>query len=330
MKQSVVGILGCGDFLRWMAPDITRSHRVRVKTVFDPDTTRTQKWAQKLGAQAVETDRRIFDDPEIDTVYLFIPPFYRLAILECAAAHRKHILTAKPLGSNVEECGQMLESGRGLCTGVIYRRTGSALFETYRDLLESGEIGELALYKQDWLHHYPQWNSWATDPERNGGPFLDAMIHNLNIARYLMNRPTTFATYFSDNHAQALQCNDTEFLKVDFERGASAHLFITWAANLAVYGTEGNDREHIDQCFMVTNEGWLVRDDGKNIVATRNGETRHFSPSPLATTPFDAFAATVLDGVSLRRDIATFEEAFKDIQIVRNAEAQPGQRHTVK
>ena len=73
--------------------------------------------------------------------------------------------------------------------GVLYGRSGDGFACMARQALASGEIGTLALYRHDWLHHYPQWNTWALDPAKNGGPFMDAMIHNLNLARYLMARP---------------------------------------------------------------------------------------------------------------------------------------------
>jgi hypothetical protein len=80
-----------------------------------------------------------------------------------------------------------------------------------------------------YLHHDPQWNTWALDRDKNGGPFMDAMVHNLNIARYLMGRPMTACTFFSDSHAHQLPCADTEAMKCDFaDNGAT--LFDAFAA----------------------------------------------------------------------------------------------------
>ena len=59
----------------------------------------------------------------------------------------------------------------GKACSVQYKRSGDPLSETLKDLFESGEIGSLALYKQDSVHHYPQWNTWALDPVKNVGPF---------------------------------------------------------------------------------------------------------------------------------------------------------------
>ena len=326
-----IGVLGCGDFLRWMSDELRHSSSTRCVSFYDPELARAQKFASDLGGVAVENDDEIFNDPEIDAVMLFVPPWIRRGLIERAIACGKHIVTTKPLAATVEDSAAIVravEASDSRC-GVIYRRTGEATFETLRDIFESGEIGRLTLFKQDWLHHYPTWNVWATDPARNGGPFMDAMIHNLNIACYLMNRAPTDVTYFSDNHAQNLKCRDTEFMKIDFADNGAAHLFITWAADMEVMSNDGNDREHIDINYMITSEGWHVSVEGSEVVASKDGAKKSWPISPLPQTRFDAFAATVFDNAPLRRDIANAREAFRDIKIIRDAETHLGSRGAV-
>ena len=203
---------------------------------------------------------------------------------------------------------------------VIYRRTNNPVIEAYKEIFSGGEFGKLALYKQDWLHHYPTWNRWATDPQKNGGPFMDAMLHNLNAARYLMGRRVVGRVFFSDDHTHSLACDDTQFLKVDFEQGASAHLFITWAAELAVYDSAKNDREHIDQCFMVTDQGWLFRNEireGKAVItATRNGLEKDFPVIPFEETFFDRYAKEIKNRDILPADLPDIREAYEDLRIL--------------
>ena len=321
-----LGVLGCGDFLRWMSDELRGSSRAQIKSLYDPELARAQKFAQELGGEAVATDDEIFNDPEIDAVLLFVPPWIRRGLIERAIATGKHILTTKPLAATVEDAAAIvraIESSAIHC-GVIYRRTGDATFETLRDIFDSGEVGNLALFKQDWLHHYPTWNAWATDPARNGGPFMDAMIHNQNIARYLMNRPATAVTYFSDNHAQSLKCRDTEFMKLDFENNGSAHLFITWAADLEVMSNDSNDREHIDINYLITDAGWHLTVKHGTVTASKDGQKKQWPLKKLSQTRFDAFAETVFDGVPLRRDTPSVREAYEDIKLIRDAETHLG------
>ena len=334
-KKLKIGILGCGDFLRWQSEDILKSNKIEVAALFDPRKEEAEKYAAKLGGKAVDTDEEIFNNPDIDIVCLFVPPWIRKELVEKAVAAGKHIITTKPLGATVEDCEAMLEATKGkVKAGVFYGRTGDTGVEMCKKIFDGGEIGKLALYKRDWLHHYPEWNKWAIDPEKNGGPFMDAMIHNMNAAMYLMGRKAVAATYFSDNHAHSeLKCGDTEFMKLDFEDNGSAHIFITWAADLAVYSKEGNDREHIDLYYMVTDKGWRVtqewKDEGLTIIASKDGKEKTWLAEDLSATPYDSFVETVETDGELPGNIPGIEDACNDIKLIRLAEKNKGKTFDV-
>ena len=322
-----VGILGCGDFLRLNVDELLGSERVKLKTLYDPDASRAQTYAPRLKAKVVDNAEAILDDPSIDLTLLFMPPWVRKDAFVRAAEAGKQILTTKPLGSTVEDCAAMVRAAERHKTrcGVLYRRTASKTVESLRRLFDGDKIGKLGLYKQDWIHHYPQWNTWTLDPAKNGGPFMDAMIHNLNVSRYLMARPPLRSTFFGDSHAHELPCNDTEFLKIDFADRGAAHLFITWAADLGVQSTEGNYREHIDLLYMVTDRGWRVTLEGGQIVASRDGKKQSFTIEPIRGTVYDRFLWAVEVNAANPSDIPTVREAYEDICIIRDASAIPGQ-----
>jgi predicted dehydrogenase len=331
-----LGVLGCGDYLRWEKGSIAGSKGVQVTALFDPDRPRAESYAQALGGAVAESADDVLSSADVDAVCLFVPPWVRKGLFLKAVGAGKHVIAVKPLGPTVEECAEMVRAAdsAGVRCCVQYRRTGNAVFETYKDIFERGEVGRLAIFRQDWIHHYPQWNDWATDPEKNGGPFMDAMIHNLNIARYLMGRPATYCTYFSEDYAHpGLACNDTELMKLDFADGGTALLFITWAADLAVYSTEGNDREHVEVLYMITDQGWRLteeeRDEGHAIVASREGEERVFIPKPLPATFYDRFAEAVETGGPLPRDVTDMRMAYEDVKLLRDAEAHQGVRTAV-
>ncbi len=167
---SHIGILGCGDFLRWMAPAIKDSRKVVVKWLYDPAMERAAHYAQELGGQVAESPEVIFSDAEIDTVCLFVPPWVRTGLWVQAAAAGKHVLATKPLAADIPDCDRILALKDVVRSGVLYGRSGDGWSVALKRLLDSGEIGRLALYRQDWLHHYPQWNTWALDPIKNGSP----------------------------------------------------------------------------------------------------------------------------------------------------------------
>ena len=330
-KTYKMGILGCGDYLRWQVDDINATENLEVKALFDPRKEAAEKYAPLLGGCAVDSDAVIFDDPEIDIVALFVPPWIRRNLVERACAAGKQIFTTKPLASTVEDCKPMVSAVEksGVLCALGYNRTANPLIETYKTIFTDPEIGRLALYKQDWLHHYPQWNDWALDPEKNGGPFMDAMIHNQNNARYLMGRPMKAATYFSDQHAHPeLKCGDTEFMKLDFVDHGSAHLFITWAADLEVTSTEGNHREHIDIGYMISEKGWRLthEEDEQIITASRDGKSRTWNVETLPKNAYQQFTEALETGTPLPADIPTIQESYEDLKLLRLVEKQQGIR----
>lgn len=320
-----LSIIGCGDFLRWQTRSIQKSKSVSVRWLYDPDQARAEKHATTLRGRVAVSAESIIEDPETDVVALFVPPWVRPPLAMAAAAAGKHLILTKPLAPQVADCDLLLQavSKARVRAGVIYSRTDDPFVEAIKDLLQSGQVGRLALYRQDWIHSYPRWNAWATDPGKNGGPFMDAMIHNLNAANYLMDRPVDGSVFFSDRLVhQHLACADTEQMLVRYAGGGLTHLFITWAADLATHGTDGNDREHIDHLYLVTSDGWHLSKEWKDgqcrIRASRAGEVKLFPVPGPAATSYDRFVETIDQPAQpLPRVWVALEQARDDIARIR-------------
>lgn len=324
MSALGLGVLGCGDFLRWQRPAIDQAADVRIAALFDPRSEAAEAAAAWSGGSVRASAQAVIDDPAVEVVCIFVPPWLRPELVEAAAAAGKAVLTTKPLAADEEGCQRIATAvnDAGIACGVIYNRTDNGFVHTARRVLADGGLGRMALYKQDWLHHYPQWNTWALDPDKNGGPFMDAMIHNLNAARFLADAPMARGTLFADRHSQNIPCADTEFVKLDFSSGASAHLFITWAAALEVTSTAGNYREHIDQLFLVTDQGWMLRPAGGRLEATRHGEIRSWPMHGPATSHYQRFVEHLRDQAPWPEELASVAESAADIRLLRRLESQ--------
>jgi predicted dehydrogenase len=292
-----------------------------VKYTYDLNPDKAKERAEQLGAEAVTNLEMIFADPSIHVVLVFTPPFAREPYFAQAARCGKHVITTKPFAPDIEAARNLhaLIDGKVECA-VMYGRAGNAVVETLKDIFDSGEIGRLALYKEDWFHHYPTWNDWATDPKKNGGPFMDAMIHTLNRSRYLMGSKVTRANFTRRVYAQSLSCADTEMLVVDFESGGSAILFISWAADLEIHDPKGNDREHIGINHMITDKGWYVTVEEENglqlVKAKKEHETRSWPVEPLAMNMFDDFVYRVENRLPQNHSV---EMGMEDLRIIEQA-----------
>jgi predicted dehydrogenase len=318
------GLLGCGDFTRIQTPGLLRSERVKVTRAYDPNPEAAKVVSDRLGAAVADSAEAILEDPAIDIALIFTPPFTRRALVEKAVAAGKRIITTKPLASTLEDARAISDATRdGRCL-VIYKRTGDAGIQSLKKILVSRELGDLALYRHDWVHHYPYWAPWALDPKKNGGPLIDALIHNLNTARHLADREVVGFGYHGYRLTQQFAIPDTELLILDFEGGATAQLFITWAADLAIYDRKANDRERININYVVTSERYLLRFETRDarpmISATRDGHVRLYPVEAHALTIYDRY----VDDIEAERPLETSaQEAYRDLELALYATAHP-------
>jgi predicted dehydrogenase len=327
MRIYRAGLLGAGDFARIQSPILQKSRRIRVACVYDPNPEAARVTAERLGARVADSPDSIFGDSDIDVALVYTPPFTRRELVEKAVAAGKEVITTKPLAPNLADARAIaLATPNGRCL-VIYKRTGNAQVQTLKRVLDTGDVGSLALYHHDWIHHFPYWAPWALDPAKNGGPLVDALIHNLNTACFLAGRDVAAFGYHGYRLAQDFAIPDTELLVVDFEGGATAHLSITWAADLAIYDVKANDRERIDVNFVVTDKRWLLRfetRDGRLMVnATKDGQIRLFPVEAAPVTLYDRWA----DDIEAGRPVETSaQEALRDIELCLHATANPTSR----
>lgn len=327
-KKYKVGVIGCGDYTRRQTEIIRHGKRLEIIKAYDPCAEALKKYSAAFNVSSAASSDEIYQDASIDVVMLFVPPFVRRGEIQKAAAKGKHIITTKPLAPNLADATAIYRAVKNkVACIVVYSRTHDPALPLLKKIFDSGKIGRLALYKQDCIHHYPQWNAWATDPQKNSGPFMDAMIHNLNIARYLMGREADALTFFSDNHAQSLKCNDTEYLKLNFGKNRAAHLFISWAANTRVLGTASSiEREFIGHWHMVTDQGWLItieRQGNKKIIkAAKDNTVKTWETAARIDAPYDQFVKALEQG---QKQNCSIEDAWKDIMILDKAANNRGQ-----
>ncbi len=314
-------LIGCGDYLRWEIDTLNASKHLNVKYTYDTDSAKSEKRAKQLSAKQVQSVDDIFSDETIKVVLVFTPPFAREEYIRKAVESGKHIITTKPLAPNLAAAENLYKMVQNKVNcSVFYGRTGDASADTLKRILDSGEIGQLAIYKEDWFHHYPTWNKWATMKDKNGGPFMDAMVHNLNKSRYLIGSKVKNVVFSSENYAQKLDCNDTEFMQVYFENGSVAYLFITWAADLPVYDPTGNDREHIGIQHLITNQGWYISfteiNGVSSIKAVKEDKVKSWPVVKNALTPYDDYVMNIEKGIAQPFDI---KDAIIDIEILNKA-----------
>jgi len=119
------GILSTAHIATKVAKAIERAHGATAVAVASRSMEKAKAWADKHGIpKAHGSYQALLEDPEIDAVYIPLPPaLHREWVLQ-AAQYGKHILCEKPLAKNTAESIEMVEvcrkAGVQLMDGVMW------------------------------------------------------------------------------------------------------------------------------------------------------------------------------------------------------------------
>ncbi len=252
----------------------TRIPGARLTAVSDPIESRTAEVAAQLGARGYADWREAVADPSVDAVIIVTPSTTHAEICLEAARLGKAIFCEKPLALTVPECEAIDKAVResGVLFQLGFMRRFDPGYAAAKRAIEEGAIGEVVAY-----------NGISRDPQapprdyvaQSGGIYLDALIHEFDIARFLMDDEAVrlhatgkalvhpwFADYGDVDHAHVV---------LEFARGGLGHIegsrnaFYGYDIRAEVMGTKGTISIGYGRHTPIT-------------VQTRSGITQDFVP----------------------------------------------------
>lgn len=143
---------------------------------------------------AVTSDyQTLLDEKEISAVDICTPDFLHFEQGMAAMAHRKHVYIEKPIGRTLEEARLLAKAAgeRGLVgqTALVMRFQPKVV--AARDLIASGEIGEVIRFKAHILNNAyldpGRPVNWRLDAGASaGGSLMDTGVHVADLVRFLL------------------------------------------------------------------------------------------------------------------------------------------------
>lgn len=153
---------------------VRRAGYADVTLIADRNVERLAARAQDLAVPRWTTDiDAVLADRSIDVVHVCTPNMTHPGLAEAALAAGKHVVVEKPLATDALSARRLaslaLEGGRHAMVPFTYR--GYPMVRRARELMESGDLGELRLvhghYLQDWLAHESDYD-WRVEPTSGG------------------------------------------------------------------------------------------------------------------------------------------------------------------
>ncbi|MHB1103488.1 MAG: inositol 2-dehydrogenase [Devosia sp.] len=178
------GVLGAGRIGKVHANTIAQSGRASVAYVADAMPEAARSLAAAVGARVASIEE-IIAAGDVDAVLIATPTDTHADLIEKAAQAGKAILCEKPLSLSVERIEQCLKvvEKAGVPLMIGFNRRYDPNFASLEKRLRAGAIGEIELVTIISRDPAPPPVSYI---ERSGGLFRDMMIHDFDMARFLL------------------------------------------------------------------------------------------------------------------------------------------------
>jgi myo-inositol 2-dehydrogenase/D-chiro-inositol 1-dehydrogenase len=179
------GLLGAGRIGKIHGGNIAASPDATLVAVADADQAAAKSLAEKTGA-AVRSGAEIIAANDIDAVLIGTPTDTHADLIEKCAGTGKAVFCEKPVdldAKRIVSCLKVVES-HGIPLMIGFNRRFDPNFNALKARLDKGAVGTIELVTIISRDPGPPPVSYI---ERSGGLFRDMMIHDLDMARFILD-----------------------------------------------------------------------------------------------------------------------------------------------
>jgi predicted dehydrogenase len=235
-----------------------------LEMVADNNRETGRKAFRQLGFKRLTEDwRELVRDSAIGIVSITAPNVLHKEMALEAIAHGKHVHCEKPIAPNADDAREMTEAAEkaGVVTQVGYNYLKNPLLELAREMIGSGELGEITgfrgLHAEDYMSDATAPYSWRVDPSGGGGAVADLGSHVIGLARFLLGPisevQADLHTVVRERPVEAgaaekrkVRVDDIARLLIRFGRGCGGTIEANWVASgrkmqlaFELHGTKG-------------------------------------------------------------------------------------------
>ncbi|AIQ52658.1 Gfo/Idh/MocA family protein [Paenibacillus sp. FSL R7-0331] len=283
MDKVRFGIIGVGNMGRSHAFSLLNEVKgAELTAVCDISPQRLEWAAEQLPEHVLRfsSSEELFKSGSVDAVLISTPHYDHPPLAIEALKHHLHVLIEKPAGVFTKAVQEMndvaAQSDRKF--GIMYNQRTNPLYRKLRDLITSGELGEIRRTNwiiTDWYRSQSYYNSggWrATWAGEGGGVLLNQDPHQLDLWQWTTGMmPKRVRAFCQFGKYRDIEVEDDVTAYVEYENGATG-LFITTTGE-----APGTNRFEItgDNGKIVVEDGsltfWRLRTPEPEFNATYTG-----------------------------------------------------------
>lgn len=218
MKETNVGVIGVGSMGYNHVRIYSELENANLVAISDMVRGTLDKVSKEFNTVGYVDYDNILQIDDIELVNICVPTVFHHDVVMSAIEAGKNVLVEKPIASKLSEAKEMIDAAKDagvtLATGHVERFNPAV--RVAKDLIDSGEIGEIVTANSKRLGPYP--------PRiRDVGVAIDLAIHDIDIFNYLFDSKanTVYANMSSklkncefEDHAEIMTKYDSGVLSI--------------------------------------------------------------------------------------------------------------------
>jgi glucose-fructose oxidoreductase len=246
-KKDYVGValMGLGYYSTdLLAPALQLTKHCKLTGIVTGTPEKAVRWQKQYGIAERNTyDYKNFDgiadNPDIDVVYVVLPPFMHWEFTIRAASAGKHVWCEKPMAMTAAECQSMIDACRKnkVQLTIGYRMQHEP---NTKEIIRYGReknfgnvqfVTASAGFRAPWQR---RTDHWKMDRSNGGGAMYDMGVYSLNAARYSVGEEpvAVLAQEKTDEPERFTHADETTLFQLEFPGGALANCMTTFGVNI--------------------------------------------------------------------------------------------------
>lgn len=189
-----VCFVGCGEFAACFVPLFKAHPLVEKVYVCDLLRERAQNYSQRFGVEIIDSFEEALKNPAVNTVAIFAQRHLHGPLVKKALLAGKHVYSAVPMASRVEECQEIVELVKK--TGLTYMMGETCIYYPCsmfcKERYERGELGKFVYAEAQYHHdisHFPM--DFRADKRSAGVPPFYYPTHSTAMVLHAVNAHVT-------------------------------------------------------------------------------------------------------------------------------------------
>lgn len=270
-KQKIKwGIIGLGNIANQFAGDLLLIENAELTAVASRDLSNAREFAKQYkAAKAYESYDLLFDDPEVDIVYIATPHNSHAELSIKALESGKHVLCEKPIALSYTDAQRMVQAAKKhnkFFMEAFWTRFIPSIQEVLQKI-ENGIIGNVNYIKADFAFHGSETeNKRLFEKELGGGALFDIGVYPLFLSYILLGNPKEILAK-AIKHRNDIDLQISMILQYESAQSV-LHASIVSESDMkaVIAGTEG--RIELNVPWYAANGYSLFKNDEKEAVIT--------------------------------------------------------------